>query len=195
MTEKPWRKSIAMIVLEVVLISGGVFLGMLAEQWRDNASEREMAETVLRRLRTEIATNRGAVAERQPYHQKVLESLRAYLKAPDGGKSFTVDMPAGLGPVFFQRTAWDLAVATGSLANIDPDLAFSLSAAYTTQQDYADLQRAIVEGAVYGRSWNQDFDGYWQSVSNFLGDMTYFDPTLLKAYDEVLPLIQHELNE
>jgi hypothetical protein len=36
-------KSIATIALEVVLISGRVFLGLMGEQWRERAHERELA--------------------------------------------------------------------------------------------------------------------------------------------------------
>lgn len=107
MAESFRGKSLAMILLEVVLIAGGVFLGMLGEQWRDRASERELATTSLRRLQTEIASNREALTKMAPYHIQVRDGLRAYFKAPDNGKSFAVKMDMGIGPVFFQRTAWE----------------------------------------------------------------------------------------
>jgi hypothetical protein len=195
MAESFRGKPFAMILLEVVLISGGVFLGLLGEQWRERASEREVATTSLRRLRTEITANREALAKMAPYHGQVRDGLRAYFKAPDNGKTFAVKMEMGIGPVFFQRTAWDMTQATGALAHIEPELAFALSAAYGTQQDYTALQAAVLQGTIYGRSWRQDFDGYWQSISNFLGDASFFDPALLKAYDHVLPMIDTALAE
>ena len=39
--------SIFKILLEVVLISAGVFLGLAGEQWRENARHRELAERTL----------------------------------------------------------------------------------------------------------------------------------------------------
>jgi hypothetical protein len=195
MAESFRAKPLAMLLLEVVLISAGVFLGLLGEQWRDRVSERELAATSLRRLRTEVSTNRESLAKMAPYHVHVRDGLRAYFKAPDNGKSFGVKMDMGIGPVFFQRTAWDMTQTTGALAHIEPDLAFALSSAYTTQQDYVALQTAVLQGTVYGRSWRQDFDGYWQSIANFLGDASFFDPRLLKAYDEVLPMIDQALEE
>jgi hypothetical protein len=42
-------KSLLKIVLEVLLISGGVFLGLMGEQWREHTQHRELAEASLRR--------------------------------------------------------------------------------------------------------------------------------------------------
>src|SRR5690349_9055772 len=56
------RPSLVTILLEVVLISTGVFLGLLGEQWREHSQHRELARTALDRLRVEVATNQKAVA-------------------------------------------------------------------------------------------------------------------------------------
>ena len=53
-------KSLVTIGLEVVLISAGVFLGLMGEQWRERSEHRELAEKALRRFRTEIVANRKA---------------------------------------------------------------------------------------------------------------------------------------
>src|SRR6266516_4604802 len=51
----------------VVLISAGVFLGLAGEQWRESARHRALAEASLRRFRSEILTNRKAVAAVKDY--------------------------------------------------------------------------------------------------------------------------------
>ena len=66
---------------------------------------------------------------------------------------------------------------------------------YTAQQEYAGLQRAIVQSTIYGRSWTQDFEGVFRSILNYKGDVSYFDPALLKAYDEVIPEIERALGD
>ena len=66
---------------------------------------------------------------------------------------------------------------------------------YTAQQEYAGLQRAIVQSTIYGRSWTQDFEGVFRSILNYKGDVSSFDPALLKAYDEVIPEIDRALGE
>src|SRR5512145_573182 len=72
-------RSVLKLLLEVVLITTGVFLGLAGEQWRQGRQQRELAETSLRRFRAEIEANRKAVSAVQDYHDALLKSLRAYL--------------------------------------------------------------------------------------------------------------------
>jgi hypothetical protein len=192
-------KSLATIALEVVLISAGVFLGLMGEQWRERSEHRALAEESLRRFRTEIVANRNAVAGRKDYHATLLKELRAFFESDTaktgGGFPANVHMTSGVGPVFFEQAAWDLALATQALVYIDADLSFALSRVYSTQQEYAGIQRAIVQSAIYGRSWAQDLEGVLRSILNYLGDVAFFDPALLKAYDEVLVQIDRALGE
>jgi hypothetical protein len=193
------RKSFVTIGLEVVLISAGVFLGLMGEQWRERTEHRELAAESLRRFRTEITMNRDALVSQKDYHATLKRELTT-LFASDAPRATarngeTVNMTMGVGPVFFEQAAWDLALATQALAYIDADLAFRLSRVYTVQQEYAGLQRAIVQSTIYGRSWTQDFEGVFRSILNYMGDVSYFDPELLKAYDEVIPEIDRALGE
>jgi hypothetical protein len=192
-------KSFVKIGLEVVLISAGVFLGLMGEQWRERSEHRELAEEALRRFRTEIATNRKAVAERTDYHATLKKELTTYFTsdAPRTGdkRAQTVHMTMGVGPVFFEQAAWDLALATQALAYVDADLAFRLSRVYTLQKAYAELQTSIVQSTIYGQSWTHDIESVFRSILNYMGDASYFDPVLLKAYDDVLPEIDRTLGE
>jgi hypothetical protein len=192
----PRERSLLRIALEVLLIATGVFLALLGEAWRESAQHRELAETSLRRFRAEIAANRQALAAVADYHAATRQKLEAFLASDRPKTAANFDVPfQGLGPVFFEQTAWDLALATQSLAHIEPELAFALSRAYTVQRGYAAQQSAIVQSTIYGRSWNQDFEGYWRSVLAYYGDLAVLDPTLLRAYDEVVPRIERALGE
>jgi hypothetical protein len=86
-------------------------------------------------------------------------------------------------------------MTTQALVYVDADLAFRLSRAYTLQREYAQLQRTIVQSTIYGQSWTQDIESVFRSILNYLGDVSYFDPMLLKAYDEVLVQIDQALGE
>ena len=55
-------------VVEVVLLSVGVFLALMGDQWRENAQNRELAAASLSRFRTEIEANWQAVAAVKDYH-------------------------------------------------------------------------------------------------------------------------------
>ena len=191
---QPRGQSLFKIGLEVVLISAGVFLGLAGEQWRESARHRELAEASLRRFRSEILTNRKAVAAVKDYHITTKKSIDTYLAAdPQSRQSRDVSVK-GLQPVYFEHSAWDLTLATQSLVYIDSQLAFAISRIYTTQANYADLTRGIMQ-ALYLRPPNENLAAFLSAVAIYYGDIVYFEPQLLHMYDETLPQIDRALGE
>jgi hypothetical protein len=181
-------------VLEIVLISTGVFLGLAGEQWRQDRQQRELAQESLGRFRTEIEANRKAVTAVKDYHSGLLKNLRAYL-AKDHKARNTADVPIeGLRFVYFEHTAWDLAVATEALTYIDPDLAFALSRVYNAQESYSERTRGMSQ-AMYLLPFRENFDAFAGAAEAYYGDATYMNPALLQMYDDVLQGIDRALGE
>ena len=54
-------KPFATIALEVALISVGVFLALLGDQWRENVQHRKLAMESIRHFHAEFEKNRDAV--------------------------------------------------------------------------------------------------------------------------------------
>src|SRR5436190_12115373 len=100
-------QSLFKILLEVVLIGTGVFLGLAGEQWRESARHRELAEASLRRFRSEILTNRKAVAAVKDYHVTTRSTIETYLAADLRKRQKLNVTMKGLQPVFFEHSVWD----------------------------------------------------------------------------------------
>jgi len=144
-------RSLAAMLLEVALIGVGVFLGLAGEQWRQARADRQQAVESLRRFRAEIVANRAAVATVKDYHTQKLGELRAYFAAePEARKTIRVAFE-GLRPPRLDNTAWELALATQSLAHIEPELAFALSGVYGYQTLARDLERGVLQSITSGR--------------------------------------------
>lgn len=193
-THRPQGKSLLKIALEVMLIAVGVFLGLAGEQWRESARHREMAEASLRRFRSEIVTNRTAVANVKDYHVTMKKKLAAYFAADAKTRPKVEVNLRGIQPASFEHTAWDLALATQSLAYIDARLAFALSRVYTTQQDYAELSRGVLQ-AMYVLNPTENETAFFGAVVVYYGDVVLYEPKLLSLYDELLPQIDRALGE
>jgi len=187
-------KSLLTIALEVLLISVGVFLGLAGEQWREDRRHRELAESSLRRLRTEIETNRKAVAAVKDYHVKTYESLRAYFGKERKARNAADVHIQGLQFVFFEETAWNLTLTTQALTYIDRDLAFALSRLYGEQRISSELTRGMSQ-AMYMLSIPDNFDGFAAAAGTYYGDMVIQEPKLIEHYDEILPQIDRALGE
>jgi hypothetical protein len=176
--------------LEVVLITVGVFLALMVDQWRERANDRQLADDALRRFRTEIVANQKSVAAVKDYHVALHQSLRAYLDADPKARSREAVRVRGLQPAFFEETAWDLALATQSLSHIDSDLAFRLSRVYGLQRAYGQFTLNIMQ-AIYLRPMEENFDG----LAAYYGDLVIWEPQLLQMYDDLLPRLGRALGE
>lgn len=183
-------KSLFKILLEVSLISVGVFLGLIGEQWRENARHRELAKASLERFRTELTANRKAVADVKDYHADRLKELDEYFKVKPRDRAKAADrvnIPHGINPAFLEHSAWDLALATQSLSYIDADLGVSLSSVYNQQSALAGVQQAFLNGIFAHPPPVEDPSVYFGEVMTFCSDAVVFEPRLMAMYDDLLP--------
>src|SRR5688572_3640275 len=138
------RYSWLKILLEVGLITAGVFLGLAGESWRETREHRELAGQSLRRFREEIKTNRAAVLRVHQRHKDQAKGMSDYFSANgpalmaamlDPRKPLPLPIPDIVtDSAIFDFSAWDVALATESLAHIDPELVAMISDAHRMQQ-------------------------------------------------------------
>jgi len=185
-------KSLLKIGLEVVLITAGVFLGLLGEQWRENAQHRELAQQALRRFRAEFGANRTEVERVHGRHVQQYQALEKYFaehQAELMANLLDVRKPLPL-PIPDMTTdsagmtysAWDVALATQSLAHIDPDLVAAMSSAYRMQQMYEDAHRNIQETQYSATLPVALMRGHMA----YFGDASLYEELLLKQYVAIL---------
>jgi hypothetical protein len=189
-------KSIVHIALEVLLISTGVFLGLMGEQWRERAHQRELAEQALRRFRTEIVENRKAVEAVKDYHVTLQKQLQTEFDKPAAKRNGNNVEFHGIRPANFDHAAWDLALGTQSLAYIDSDLGLSLSNIYNLQGRIAEMTRGVMESMyVTPPIDDRNTTTFMGAVLVYYGDMTIFEPRLLMLYDDALQKIDKAAGE
>jgi hypothetical protein len=189
-----WRwKSVPMLLLEVVLITAGVFLGLLGEQWRENVENRRLATAALKQFRDEFMQNRGEVDRVHQRHVDQLKNLREYLRANgealvahtlDRAKPIPLPVPETVtDSAGVDFAAWDLALATQSLAHIDAQLVADMSSAYTMQRVYWTAHGSIQQ-ASYAIS---DPVMYINGVTTWLGDAVLYERLMKERYDNLIP--------
>ena len=180
------------ILLEVVLITIGVFLALLVDEWRERAEHQELADATLRRFRTELKANRDNVAAVKDRHVTELERIRAYFAAGAPARGRMAYPFIATHPAFMEYTAWDLALATQALSYIEPDLAQSVAHVYAAQRQLDSATHDITL-VMYARAGDADPVPLTRSVSTYFGDCTLHEPRLLKLYDEILAKLDARL--
>ena len=187
------RATVTKAVLEVVLIGIGVFLGMAADQWRSDRQHRDQARDSLQRFRAEIQANQAAVDRVKDYHVAIQKAIGAYLD-PKTRPTTDLEMVKGFLPAVFEHTAWDLALATQSLADIDPGLAFELARLYGSQQTYEGLTGSLAT-AMYQRPPSEDLPRFLHSLKLWLDEIVIREPAMAENYKRILPMIDRALKD
>jgi hypothetical protein len=187
-------KSLVLVGLEAALISAGVFLGLMGDQWREDTRRREAAEGALARFRTELVANREAVMRVDDYHVELKTSLDAYFAADQDERDGVSVRMQGLLPAAFDHSAWDLAIGSQALSDIDPELALGLSRIYRAQEMYAGLSTGVIE-AMYLIPREESPSLLLRAFWSYLGDIVILEPELLRMYDEIVPVIDAELGD
>lgn len=177
---------------EVLLIAIGVFLAMEVDQWRTAREHRTQAREALARFKKEIETNQAAVAAVREYHVELHTRVKAYLNVAT--RDATQVRMQGIRPVAFEQTAWELAIATQSLADIDSTLAFELARVYGFQRTYAGLTDGMLK-AMYVRPPSEQLEPFLHTLRVYLDDIVGLEPALLKTYEVILPLIDRALKD
>ena len=193
----PSKASISGAVLkflvELLLVGLAVFLGLLANQWREGRQHRELATATLHYFHQDAKVNQKAIADEREYHQTLVRELEAFLQSdvPKTQASFNAQVHfRGVRPIVFEHTARDLALATQSLSYFTPQLSYALSQVYTRQQAFQTLEDSFLQ-SIYNPTAlaNPDATGLATALDMYMNDVNAEEPALLKLYAELLPEI------
>jgi hypothetical protein len=187
-------RSLPRVLLEVALIAVGVFLGLMGEQWRQRAEHRELAQASLRRFRDEFRLNRKAVADVRDHHVAGLRDIQAYLGSDQSARERIALPFRGTHPAFLEYTAWDVALATQSLAYVDPTLAQRISRVYAMQRQLDNATRTATD-VMYMKAGGgkEGLSSFLGSIATYFGDCNLIEPRLIAEYDRILPQLDRAI--
>ena len=191
--------SLAGLVAQLFFVAAGVYLGMRAEDWREQRGRREAARATLTNLREELRRNREEVAHVLPYHRELAESLLALQGRGTPVRNFAELQRAvrwrGFRQLGFRHAAWDLALANQSLGWVDPSLAFPLADLYEAQASLDRYQDATLFAVVSPAGLRDDaMAATAYTLAAFFSDAAkYQEPALVRAYDQLVPRIDSAL--
>ncbi|HVX39444.1 MAG TPA: hypothetical protein VHB25_07710 [Gemmatimonadaceae bacterium] len=192
------RRHISGLLLELTMIFVGVFLGAMAEQWREARQHHELALASLRNFRQEVAANRDKLLGVRDYHITLAANVNDIANQPTNPtfkEFFRKTRYQGMEPVIFDHTAWDLAIATQSLTDIDPALAYAISRVYTFQNYFQRYEDGFMQNILSPASFSDlgNARGVVITMSAYLDDVTGEEASLRTAYDKLLPKLDSAL--
>ncbi len=125
------------VVIESILIVLSILVALGLDSWRQNRENEEFVRTALSNFAVELRQNKARVEDAAPFNIGLRKVLNHHYAVEDiTSVDEFVNMVEIYSPAALQSTAWDTALATGSLAKMEYNLVTALSLTYNLQERY-----------------------------------------------------------
>ena len=173
------------------MISILVALGL--DEWREKREDAEMARQALSNFISEVQRNQARVDDAAPFNKGLLEVLKGRYEGSgiDSVDEFVI-MVESYTPLVLQSTAWETALATGSLAKMEYNLVSALSLTYSLQNRYQLATRSGVANLTSPQNLSADkLDLAIYNAVRYLDDITNMEQELGVIYFEVTNVLNN----
>jgi hypothetical protein len=193
--EKTTAVWLPQVLFESALIVVSILVALGLDEWRENREDAETVNQAIQYFKSEITRNRAGIDDAATFDQGLLDVLKGRFGGSeiDTVEEFVI-LVDSYTPVVLQSTAWETALATGSLAKMDYNLVSALSLTYSLQNRY---QLATRSGLGNMTATQYLVDGKLDiAISNairFLTDTTQMEQELRIVYDEAESVLRRYL--
>lgn len=128
------------VLFESALIVASILAALAFDEWREDRQDEEIMQFALLNFSAEIRQNKMRMDDAAPFNSGLRQVVARHYRDDDvRSVAEFVNMVASYSPARLQSTAWDTALATGSLAKMDYALVTALSLTYSLQSRYVSV--------------------------------------------------------
>lgn len=180
------------VIFESALITMSILLALGLDEWRENRQAEETIKQALSNFLSEIRQNKARVDDAAPFNKGLHDVIdRRYRDGGIDSMSSFIAIMDSYSPVVLQSTAWETALATGSLAKMDYGLVSALSLTYGLQSRYEQTNRGAMTRLTSPRTLSADtLDLAIYNSLQYLEDVTSMETELGIVYTEAALVIQ-----
>ena len=143
MASKALSTWLPQVIIESVLIVVSILVALGLDEWREKREDEEFVRTALSNFLIEVRQNKNRVEDAAPFNKGLRQVLsQHYVNEDITTVDEFVNMVEIYSPAALQSTAWDTALATGSLAKMEYNLVTALSLTYSLQSRYDTTARS-----------------------------------------------------
>jgi len=180
------------VIFESALIVVSILVALGLDEWREKREDDQIVQQALANFVREIGQNQSRIDDAAPFNQGLLNVLKSRSEHNGiGSVDEFVNMVESYAPVVLQSTAWETALATGSLAKMDYNLVSALSLTYSLQNRYQVATRTGFAELTSPQNLSEDkLDLAIYNSVRYLGDITGMETELGVIYSEAASIIR-----
>lgn len=174
-----------------MLIVISILLALGVRAWQDGRDVRQLIARSLASFQNEITLNRSRIDDLYLYHAG-LQSVLGDASDHTSGES-TEDIRNvldSLQPAVLLTSAWDTALATGALSEMEYETVFVLSLTYSYQQRFQTLYNTRLND-VQDLSTDESLppNRLLSNANRYVAELTMAEAELLDAYNQAMELL------
>jgi len=180
------------VLFESALITVSILLALGLDEWREDRQDEEMIEQAMSNFLSEIRQNQARVEDAAPFNRGLQNVLsNRYADGDITSIAEFIGIVESYTPVVLQSTAWETALATGSVSKMDYNLVSALSLTYGLQNRYQQTSRTGMSDLTSPQNLSADRLelAIYNSV-RYLGDVTAMETELDVVYEEAELIIR-----
>lgn len=195
------KKDYRQFLLEAVLIIFSVLLALFLNEYRTRIKEDQARQHAEENLVQEINRNREIMVEYIPYHQQLLDTIRAVIRSDSliraintpFGPDLSSLAPRGLMQEFPNNAAWETIKTQNLVTGVNYDLIYSLTDVYHQQERTIQILDGIVSLVLSREALNADAaKETLLLLYSQLGELIGRERLLKEKYDEVLRVLEEK---
>ncbi len=178
-------------IFESMLVVMSILLALGVREWQDTRVTQQLINRSLESFERELTQNKNRIEALYPYHvglQSVLAELQVE-SHPDSERELR-NVLNGFQSAVLLTTAWDTALATGALSDMDYELVYALSLTYSLQDRFRTLYNSGLIDLLNSNTTSETAPTLAYAASRYVNDITTAEGDLLAAYQEALEQLQ-----
>ena len=185
------------VLFESFLITISILVALALDQWRENRQDEEAVQQALSNFVSEIQRNQTRIEDTAPFNRGLLEVLRNHYDTKDiGTVDDYVNMVESYAAADLRTTAWETALATGSLADMEYDLVSVLSFTYGKQSDYEIATQSGMSDLTSLQNLSTDrLELATYNAIRYLNGITNLEAELAIIYNEALTVVDSAVRD
>jgi hypothetical protein len=184
------------VAIESMAVVASILFALGLDEWAEDHDKQELADQSLAGFEREIIQNRARLEDVSPFHRGLRDVL-VHMDSTDQIRTLS-ELRAAVGfeqlqPPFLTDVAWQTAVATGALTNLDFERVSALSLTYTLQQNFQIQARTTLPDLIRAGTLSEaDVRDLLRFMVLYLDEVTTGEEDLKTIYEQALTVIRGE---
>jgi hypothetical protein len=137
-----------LIVLELFAVIGGVIIGFMINEWRENRNNQKIAEIALTNIASEMAYNHNQIVATYTYYKRVFDQIDSLRSSNPSALNemygYELQGWQGAQPPMLRSSSYQMALMTGIIKDFPYETTNSLAQIYNVQSVVEKLDDSMI---------------------------------------------------